>query len=94
MNKIIVSLIGSGLMFLLATFAQAVAINAEWDLNPTSGDWNTSANWTPMIVPNGPSDTATFALSNRTGVSISRNTEVNGITFTSAAASANNSFDE
>jgi autotransporter-associated beta strand protein len=38
-----------------------------------------------MIVPNGPADTATFALSNNTNVSISANTEVNGITFTPAA---------
>jgi hypothetical protein len=36
-------------------------------------------------VPNGPTDTATFGLSNTTDVSISANTEVNGITFTSAA---------
>jgi autotransporter-associated beta strand protein len=36
-------------------------------------------------VPNGPADTATFGLSNTTDVSISANTEVNGITFTAAA---------
>jgi hypothetical protein len=36
-------------------------------------------------VPNGPADVATFALSNTTNVSISADTEVNGITFTSAA---------
>jgi autotransporter-associated beta strand protein len=38
-----------------------------------------------MGVPNGPADTATFGLSHTTDVSISANTEVNGITFTSAA---------
>jgi len=38
-----------------------------------------------MTVPNGPADIATFALSNTTNVSISANTEVNGITFTPAA---------
>ena len=38
-----------------------------------------------MEVPNGPADTATFGLSNTTDVSISANTEVNGITFSSAA---------
>jgi len=65
--------------------AVACAIIAQWDLDPISGDWNTAANWTPMGVPNGPADTATFALSNTTNVSISANTEVNGITFTSAA---------
>src|SRR6266480_5254899 len=61
----------------------AHASSATWDLNPGSGDWNTAANWTPMTVPNGPADIATFALSNTTDVSISENTEVNGITFTS-----------
>jgi hypothetical protein len=38
-----------------------------------------------MGVPNGPADIATFGLSNTTGVSISANTEVNGIIFTPAA---------
>ena len=32
-----------------------------------------------MTVPNGPADIATFALSNTTNVSISEDTEVNGI---------------
>ncbi len=47
----------------------AHAGSATWDLNPTSGDWNTAANWTPMTVPNGPADIATFALSELTTVS-------------------------
>ena len=63
----------------------AHAGSATWNLNPTSGDWNTAANWRPATVPNGPADTATFALSNRTDVSISAETEVNGIMFTRAA---------
>jgi autotransporter-associated beta strand protein len=61
------------------------AISTQWDLDPVSGDWNTADNWTPIGVPNGPADTATFGLSNTTDVSISANTEVSGITFTSAA---------
>jgi hypothetical protein len=70
-------------MFLVPSVTYA--ISAQWDLDPVSGDWNTAANWTPMGVPNGPADTATFGLSNTTDVSISANTEVNSITFTSAA---------
>ena len=58
-----------------------------WDLNPTSGDWNTAANWTPVTVPNGSADTATFALSNTTTVSNSANTIVDGITFAPGASS-------
>jgi autotransporter-associated beta strand protein len=72
-----------GVFILLANLAQAGS--ATWELNPTSGDWSTAANWTPMTVPNGPADTATFALSNTTNVSISASTEVSGITFTAAA---------
>ncbi len=63
----------------------AHAGSATWNLNPTSGDWNTAANWRPATVPNGPADTAAFALSNMTDVSISADTEVNGIMFTRAA---------
>jgi autotransporter-associated beta strand protein len=59
----------------------AHATSATWDLNPGSGDWNAAANWTPMGVPNGPADVATFGLSNTTDVSISANTEVNSIIF-------------
>ena len=53
---------------------------------PGSGDWNTATNWTGSTVPNGSSDTATFDDTNTAGVSISANTEVNGITFTATAA--------
>jgi autotransporter-associated beta strand protein len=83
MNKLIVAAIRCCLMFLLPT--AGYAISAQWDLDPISGDWNTAANWTPNGVPNGPADIATFGLSNTTNVSISANTEVNGIAFTSAA---------
>jgi hypothetical protein len=60
--------------------------SATWNLNPATGDWNTATNWTPATVPNGPSDTATFAFSNTTGVSISAFTEVNGIVFNAGAS--------
>src|ERR687891_122778 len=83
MNTRIVAAICCLLLFLVPT--AGYAISAQWDLDPLSGDWNTAANWTPDGVPNGPADTATFGLSNTTGVSISEDTEVDGITFTSAA---------
>ena len=82
-NKRLVLVIGCGLMFFLAGFARGGS--ATWDLNPGSGDWNTSANWTPTGVPNGPADIASFGLSNTTNVSISANTEVDSIIFSSAA---------
>src|SRR6266496_3513972 len=83
MNKPILAVIRCSLMLLLP--AGAYAISAQWDLDPISGDWNTAANWTPMTVPNGPADVATFGLSNTTDVSISENTEVNGIVFNAGA---------
>ncbi len=55
--------------FLLSAASTAFAGSATWNLNPTSGDWNTAANWTPATVPNGPADTATFDISNTTGMS-------------------------
>jgi hypothetical protein len=84
-NKLRAAAISGGLSFIFLLSNVAQAGSATWDLNPTSGDWNTAANWMPMTVPNGAADTATFGLSNTTNVSISANTEVNGITFTPTA---------
>jgi autotransporter-associated beta strand protein len=83
MNRSILAAIRCSLLLLVPT--ATYAISAQWDLDPISGDWNAAANWTPDEVPNGPADIATFGLSNTTNISISENTEVNGITFTSAA---------
>jgi hypothetical protein len=35
------------LPFLLPAASAALAGSATWNLNPTRGDWNTAANWTP-----------------------------------------------
>ena len=83
LNAPIAAALRFSLIFLVSTVAYADS--AQWNLNPTSGDWNTTTNWTPMTVPNGPADFATFALSNTTNISISKDTEVNAIIFTSAA---------
>jgi autotransporter-associated beta strand protein len=60
--------------------------SATWLASPGTGDWNTAANWTAGGPPNGSADTATFASSNITGVSLSLNTEVNGIVFNAGAS--------
>src|SRR6266513_1979400 len=70
----------------LLSIRSSDAGSATWLLNPTNGDWNTAANWTPATVPNGPTDTATFALSNVTSISVSVLTTVNGIAFSSGAS--------
>jgi autotransporter-associated beta strand protein len=82
-NTILQTILAVAISLLTPMIAHAGS--ATWGLNPGSGDWNTAANWTPTTVPNGPTDIATFALSNTTDVSISADTEVNGITFNSAA---------
>jgi autotransporter-associated beta strand protein len=71
----------------ILTAQLALAGSATWDLNPTSNDWSTAANWTPDTVPNGPLDTATFDASNITDVSLTTNTEVNSIVFNPGASS-------
>ena len=86
MNTLLAAAIRCSLMFLVPSVTYA--ISAQWDLDPIAGDWNTAANWTPMGVPNGPADTATFGLSNTTNVSISEDTQVNGIIFTAAATNS------
>lgn len=60
--------------------------SATWNLNPTSGDWNTAANWTPATIPNAANDTATFGTSNTTNVTLSAFTTLDGITFAPGAS--------
>jgi len=86
MKTLILAAIRCSLIFLVPSVTYA--ISAQWHLDPISGDWNAAANWTPMGVPNGAMDTAAFGLSNTTNVSISENTEVNGIEFTPAATNS------
>ncbi len=74
------------ILFLLAAASNALAGSATWNLNPTNGDWDTAANWTPATVPNGPADTATFGVSNTSAVSLSAATEVRTIVFNSGAS--------
>src|SRR5438034_6441844 len=64
-----------------------LAASATWSANPQSGDWNDPANWSPMIVPNGPNDVAMFQTSSQGVVSISSSTEVNEIVFNPGAYS-------
>ena len=69
---------------LAATSTQAGS--ATWNLNPITGNWNRAVNWTPATVPNGPSDVATFGVSNLADVSILQSVEVSEIDFTAGAS--------
>src|SRR6478736_5749667 len=74
------------LLLLRAAAGASFAGSATWKAAPATGDWNTAANWTPATVPNSPTDTATFATSNLTGVALSSVISVNGIVFNSGAS--------
>jgi autotransporter-associated beta strand protein len=73
-------------LLLLLAIQPSQAASATWRPSPATGDWNTATNWTPVTVPNGPSDTATFATSSQTSVSLSADTEVNSITYSPGAS--------
>ena len=62
------------------------ADSATWNLNPTNGQWNTPDNWTPATVPNGPTDVATFGISNETNVLLVRSAVVDSILFDAGAS--------
>jgi hypothetical protein len=70
----------------LGALCAAYAGSATWNLNPTTGDWNVAANWTPATVPNGVSDVATFGMSNTTHVSLSATTDLDSIIFGNTAS--------
>ncbi len=72
-------------VLLLGSAGVAFAGSATWDLNPATNNWNAAVNWTPDTVPNGP-DTATFAISNKTKISITASIAVDGIVFDSGAS--------
>jgi len=74
------------LTLLLSTPSSSFAGSATWKASPASRDWFTATDWTPTTVPNGPADTATFASSNKTGVLIVSDLEVNGIVFNPGAS--------
>src|SRR5436305_10158800 len=79
-------IVAAALLFLAAQ-RHSLAGSATWDQNPTSGDWNTAANWTPQTVPDTPTDIATFATSNQTQIGISSFTGIGGINFNQGADS-------
>jgi len=78
---------------LVCSAQSAMAESATWLSDPPSGDWNSADNWMPATVPNGPSDIATFASSNRTAVTLFAPTEVESIVFDAGASAYTISVD-
>lgn len=71
---------------LLLSLQAAHAGSATWATSPASSDWNTPTNWSPATVPNGTADTASFALSNTTAVSLSASSQAAAIVFNAGAS--------
>src|SRR5439155_16862419 len=74
------------LLFVLVAGSTSFAGSATWKAAPATGDWNTAANWMPATIPNSPTDTATFATSSITGLSLSSLIQVNSIVFNAGAS--------
>ncbi len=71
---------------LILTSQLVLAGSATWNLNPTSGDWNTATNWMPATIPNGLTAVATFGASNQTGVVNGEPIVLDHIAFTAGAS--------
>lgn len=76
--------VGATLLSLSAQITQAGS--ATWLANPATNHWNNANNWTSGGPPNGPSDIATFATSNTTGILHTADVELSGIVFNSGAS--------
>jgi autotransporter-associated beta strand protein len=85
MDKTKIALLVSVVSLLTSHFGYAGS--ATWDLDPSTDDWNTPANWSPATVPDAPSDVATFAISNLPEVRIANvPIEVSEIDFSAGAS--------
>lgn len=73
-------------LIVILTIQPVYAGSATWNLDPTSGDWNTAANWTPATVPNGPADIATFDQSNTPDLVTPVDIQLNSMVFDPAAS--------
>lgn len=88
-NTVLGAVLSATTFAFIATFANGGS--ATWDLNPGSADWFTATNWTPTTVPNGPTDTATFNVSNITSIGVTSRadppvTELGSLVFNAGAS--------
>ena len=82
----IARLAGLAPLAFLSLSTMVLAESGTWLNDPTSADWNTAVNWSSGTVPDGASDTASFDLSNQTGVSLSAPVTVEGVVFNPGAS--------
>src|SRR5215471_7822397 len=75
------------LTLLLSTASSSFAGSATWKASASDDEWFNVNNWVQRTIPNSPSDTATFASSNRTSIDIfAFDMELNGIVFNPGAS--------
>jgi autotransporter-associated beta strand protein len=75
------------LTLLLSTASSSFAGSATWNASAANDEWFNVSNWVQRTIPNSPSDTATFASSNRTSIDIfAFDMELNGIVFNPGAS--------
>src|SRR4051794_21269523 len=70
---------------LVVTGGTVLAGSATWSATPGNSNWNVANNWTPTTIPNSAVDGANFDASSMHSISLSANTQVNGIYFGLAA---------
>jgi autotransporter-associated beta strand protein len=74
MNKAAVALAAIGISY-SSLCHRADAGSATWNVNPTSNLWLVPENWTPVRVPSGKRDIATFGTSNISAISLGPTTD-------------------
>ena len=80
------SILLTAIMPIFFATGSAFSGSGTWLTAPINGDWNNASNWSSMTVPNGSAATATFDSSSISDISISANTQVNGIVFNPGAS--------
>ena len=77
--------VGCFLLF-IAMAAPALAVDAVWDMNPGSGEWNMGDNWASGTAPVNAGDTATFNTSTMTSLFLTDDVTIDSMTFNPGAS--------
>ena len=77
--------IGALLLF-TATATPARAVDGIWDTAPSTNDWDDYFNWSGLVTPENPGDTATFNTSSETQPTLSLDVTIESITFNPGAS--------
>jgi autotransporter-associated beta strand protein len=73
-------------LVLVAMAAPTLAVDAVWEMNPSSSFWNDDFNWTPAMAPIHAGDTATFNFSTTTSLFFFSEVTIDSMTFNAGAS--------